>query len=139
MQRIDDAVSAERELEFASVGQPGGVLDPSMSGYLRASEIAWDDVTDSMSATIAAVGGVDDDYPLVSMAFAIRDILASENGSEYHSRIGQARKRIATICVRPEMSIIMKDGLQVLRATADRLDAMDGLHRYDPDDISVAP
>ena len=38
-----------------------------------------------------------------------------------------------------EMSIIMKDGRQVLRATADRLEALDGLRRYDPDHISVAP
>lgn len=69
-------------------------------------------------------------------------ILASEHGSEFHTRIGKARQQIAKICVLPEMSIIMKDGLQVLRATADRLDALASLHlygRYDPDDISVAP
>ena len=142
LQRIDDAVVAQRDLEFASHGQPRGVMDPSVSAFLRACEAAWDDVTDSMSATMAAVTCVDDTYPLVGMAYAIREILAAECGAEFHNRIADARRQIATICVRPEMSIVMKDCFQVLRATADRLTALDSLHIYEcgtRNDFDVSP
>ncbi|WP_299923806.1 hypothetical protein [uncultured Pelagimonas sp.] len=130
LEKIDKAVFAERELEFATSGQPGGIFDPSLSGYLRNAEAAWDAVNDSLSAIIIAASSVPEGYPLASIVFAWREILTSENQEDFLHGIGQAHHQITKTILTNGMSVVMKDAHQVLRATAGRLDELSKLNIF---------
>lgn len=127
---LDAATAAERELEFAADGQIGGMFDDSISGYLRDAENKWDHVTDSLAALTAAAESVPDIYELRTLAFALKNVMASETGAEFATELKAARHLIAGTCVNPNASIVSKDFYQLLRATAGRLDDLESIDLY---------
>ncbi len=129
LEHIDRAVEAERQLTWATDGQPGGMCDPSVSVYLRDAENAWDKVTDRLSAATAAAAG-ESDCALRRMVFCLRAVLSSETADEFNRELAAARRLIAETCVLPNASVAERDFYQVLQAVASRLDALDSIDLY---------